>query len=108
MGRRLGIRFGRDAPLPRDGVQALLFTSANGARAGAAATARRDIPVFAVGDATAATARKLGFAEVASAGGAVDDLAALVEGRLDPAHGTLLHAAGSALAGDLGTRLARA
>jgi len=49
-------------PVPHPGldltdVQALLFTSANGVRAFAAATTVRSLPVFAVGDATAAAAR---------------------------------------------------
>lgn len=84
-----------------DGVQAVLFTSANGARAFAAATARRDLDVFAVGDATAAAAREAGFPRVASAGGKVEDLAALVIAQLRPSDGALVHAAGSVTAGDL-------
>ena len=84
-----------------DGVQALLFTSANGVRAFAEATARRDFRAFAVGDATAAAARAANFADVVSAGGAVDDLAKLVIGRLKPKDGALFHAAASATAGDL-------
>jgi uroporphyrinogen-III synthase len=87
------------------GVQAVLFTSANGARAFAAATPRRDLRVFAVGDRTAETARTLGFTEIASAGGDVADLAALAISRLTPADGALLHAAGSVTAGDLAGRL---
>ena len=47
-----------------DGVQAVLFTSANGVRAFAAATTRRGFRAFAVGDATAAAARAAGFADV--------------------------------------------
>ena len=39
------------------GAQAVLFTSANGARAFAAATPRRDFRVLAVGEATADAAR---------------------------------------------------
>ncbi len=70
-------------------------------RAFARAAADRALPVFAVGDATAAAARDAGFADVASAGGAVGDLAALVAARGDPAAGALLHVAGSAVAGDL-------
>jgi uroporphyrinogen-III synthase len=88
-----------------DGVQALLFTSANGARAFAAASARRDLSVFAVGDATAEAARRLGFGRVESAGGAVEALAALAAARLDPGGGDLLHAAGSVVAGDLAALL---
>lgn len=84
-----------------DGVQAVLFTSANGVRAFAAATTRRDFRAFAVGDATAAAARTAGFSDVTSAGGAVEDLASLVIARLNPRDGALLHAAGSVTAGDL-------
>jgi uroporphyrinogen-III synthase len=84
-----------------DGVQAILFTSANGVRAFAEATPRLDFRAFAVGDATAAAARAAGFADVTSAGGAVDDLAKLVIGHLKPKAGALFHAAASVTAGDL-------
>jgi len=83
------------------GVQAVLFTSANGARAFAAATPQRDLRVFAVGDATAAVAHESGFDGVVSASGNVDDLAARVIAALKPADGALIHAAGSVNAGDL-------
>jgi len=86
-------------------VQAILLTSANGARAVAAATDRRDLPVYAVGAATAGTAAAHGFADVHSAGGDVESLEALVSASLDPAGGALLHAAGSEIAGDLAGRL---
>lgn len=82
-------------------VQALLFTSANGVRGYARRTARIDRPVYAVGDATAAAAREVGFTQVESASGDVYALAELVRSRLDPADGTLLHVAGSKVAGDL-------
>ena len=52
------------------GVQAVLLTSSNGVRALAERSPRRDIPVFAVGDATAETARGHGFKQVHSASGA--------------------------------------
>lgn len=90
------------------GVQALLFTSANGVRNFASASLVRDIPSFAVGDATAETLRKLGFAKVESAGGDVEDLEKLVREKLKPADGKLLHAAGSSVAGDLAGRLKQA
>jgi uroporphyrinogen-III synthase len=82
------------SPLTLDGVQALLFTSANGVRAFAEREKRRDLPVFAVGDATARVARALGFEPVTSAGGDGAALAALVARELDPAQGALLHARG--------------
>lgn len=87
------------------GVQALLFTSANGARTFAAASTMREVPAFAVGDATASQLRDLGFARVESAEGDVEDLERLVRRRLDPTRGKLLHAAGSSVAGDLAGRL---
>ncbi len=88
------------------GVQALLFTSANGARAFAAVEPRRDLPVFAVGETSAAAAREVGFTRVESAGGDVAALAALVARCLDPAAGTLLHPAGETVAGDAAGDLA--
>ncbi len=94
------------APLSLEGVQALLFTSANGVRAFALRSPRRDLPVYAVGPATAAAAREIGCATVESAGGDVRALAALVVTRLDPARGALLHVAGRVVAGDLAGPLA--
>ena len=90
------------------GVQALLITSANGLRAFARLSPRRDLAVYAVGDASAAAAREAGFTAVRSAGGDVEALARLAVERLTPAQGSLLHPAGSALAGDLQSRLEKA
>ena len=90
-----------DAEVDLDGVQAILLTSRNGVRALAAATERRDVAVYAVGDSTAELARESGFDPVESAGGDNDALAELVRERLKPADGKLLHAAGAAVAGDL-------
>ena len=94
-------RAGVPQPLPLDGVQALVFTSANGVRAFADLATVRDLPVFAVGDASAEAAREAGFATVHSAGGDVADLARLVRAHLDPSQGDLFHPAASQLAGDL-------
>ena len=91
--------------LDLDGVQAILLTSANGARALAAAP-RRDVPVLAVGEATAAAARAAGFAHVAVAGGDVAALAGLAEERCAPGGGPLVHISGSVVADDLAGRLA--
>ena len=88
-------------PLELDAFQALLVTSANGLRAFAALTERRDLPVFAVGPASAEAATAAGFARVESAEGDVDDLIRLVRDRLSPDEGVLLHGAGKTLAGDL-------
>ncbi len=97
-----------DEPEPDlDGVQALLATSANGIRTFAHRSAYRQIPVFAVGDATAREARRLGFARVSSADGDVGTLADLVLDRCRRDGGDLLHVAGSRVAGDLGGILER-
>lgn len=87
------------------GVQAVLFTSANGVRAFAEAGGRLDVPAYCVGDASAAAARLAGFRAVASADGALAELASLVAARLAPAHGPLLYAAGAVSAGDLSAEL---
>ena len=93
-------------PLPSvelslEGVQALVFTSANGVRAFAERESRRTLPVFAVGARTAEVARAAGFAEVESADGALANLARLVRARLDPRGGALLHGAGAVVKGEL-------
>lgn len=101
----LTIRARPAPPLP-EGTQAVLLTSANGARALARLTAGRGLRVLAVGEATAAAARRAGFAWVEAAGGDVARLAALAARRLDAGGGPLVHVAGSALAGDLAAMLA--
>lgn len=85
--------------------QAVLLTSANGARALAEASEQRSKPVFAVGDTTAATAEGLGFTNVVSAAGDGRALAALVREKLDPAKGPLVHVSGVDVAGDLAATL---
>ena len=87
------------------GVAGLVATSANGIRAFARRSSRRDVRVFAVGDATARTAHEAGFDLVESADGDVDALAALIESRVRPDDGDLLHVAGTDVAGDLAGRL---
>src|SRR5580704_15575369 len=76
----------RDGPAPDlAGVQAVLCTSANGVRALARLSNERAVPLFAIGEASAARARGEGFARVESAGGSLADLAGLVRDRLCPA-----------------------
>lgn len=90
------------------GAQGVLATSANGVRALGAATDRRDLAVWAVGDATAGAARDLGFAPVISAKGDVESLARAVAAGADPQGGRLVHVAGTEVAGDLSALLAAA
>jgi uroporphyrinogen-III synthase len=82
-----------------DGVQAVLATSANGIRALAARTTRRDIAVYAVGPQTAQAARTLGFAPVHNAAGNAEALVEYVTRHAKLQGGTLLHAAGEERAG---------
>jgi len=87
--------------------QAVLLTSANGARALAEASEQRGRPILSVGDTTAATAEGLGFNAVTSAAGDGAALVELVRQRLDPKAGPLVHVGGVDLAIDLGEALSR-
>ena len=79
---------------------ALAFTSANGVRALARLDQTRDRPVFCVGGRTAQEALDLGFTQVISADGDVNDLAVLIENRLPPGM-RLLHTGNEESRGDL-------
>jgi uroporphyrinogen-III synthase len=94
-----------DAVLQLDDVQGILATSANGVRALAVNTTRRDLTLWAVGDATASEAERSGFLNIETAGGDVAALSDLVVRKADPKRGALLHVAGSHVAGDLAARL---
>jgi uroporphyrinogen-III synthase len=91
----LEIHFRDGAEILLDGVQAILATSANGMRAIARRTKRRDIAVFAVGPQTAEEAQRAGFTSVRNAGGDGAALARATEQWASPDEGILLHAAGS-------------
>ena len=90
----LAVEFHSGMPLALDGVQAILATSANGVRALAARTDRRDAPLFAVGPQTAAAAKEAGFIHVRNANGDAAVLAEQTSQWADPAKGMLLHIAG--------------
>lgn len=96
----LELRYRKNVSLPFE-TQAILATSANGIRALAKNTARRDLRVFAVGEQTAESARRAGFADVANADGDASDLAKLVMTSGWPKDAMLLHAAGAQTRGDL-------
>jgi uroporphyrinogen-III synthase len=102
----MAIRFHDGAAIALDGVQAILATSANGVRALARRTTRRDVPLFAVGRQTAAEAHMQGFVAVLSADGDGADLAKATLGWAKPQNGALLHVAGSNTKGDLAAALA--
>lgn len=91
-------RLAADLPAADD-VDAVLLTSANAAFA---LEAYADIPVFAVGEATARAARAVGAGTVTTAEGEWQSLARLLAGPDGPPAGArLLHLAGAELRGDL-------
>jgi uroporphyrinogen-III synthase len=95
-----------DGPVPDlSGIAGLLATSANGVRALARRTPRRDVPVFAVGPQTAEEARTAGFLRVENADGDALALAQALPRWLAPAAGTLLHVCGEEAAGTLAEML---
>jgi len=92
------------AVLPPSGdVQAILVTSGNAIPAVPAS--HRHLKLFAVGEATAARARSAGFADVDSADGDSDALAALVAQSCDRSAGPLLFACGRDQGAALATEL---
>ncbi len=94
-----------DAEIDIDGCRALLFTSANGVRAFSQLSSRRDLPVLAVGPASAQAASEAGFEDVEAAAGDVDALVQSVRARFSPGDAPFFHAAGTVTAGDLKGRL---
>jgi len=95
-----------DAPEPDfTGVQAILASSANGIRALVQHSARRDLPVFAVGPQTTEEARNAGFGDVKNADGDARALAHAAARWTTPDKGALLHVCGAEAPGTLGDDL---
>jgi uroporphyrinogen-III synthase len=93
-----------DADLGPPPFAAILFTSANGARAIADHPRRGELirlPVLAVGRSSAEAARRAGFANVTSADGDARDLARLAAERFAGAKAPLLYLAGEDRSGEL-------
>jgi uroporphyrinogen-III synthase len=90
----LTVRFLEGPEIGLDGVQAILATSANGVRALARRSSRRDLPLFAVGPQTAREAETQGFHVVRSANGDVHALVLAASCWAEPRKGALLHVAG--------------
>jgi uroporphyrinogen-III synthase len=91
---------------PAEAVDAVILTSANAAFALAP---YRELPVYAVGAATARSARAEGATSVTTAAGDWRSLARLLSGPEGPPAGTrLLHLSGAEIRGDLAGALAAA
>ncbi len=103
----IGIEVVSEVDPDRGPWAAILLTSANALWGIAGLAWRddwRDLPVFAVGDRTAQAVREAGFTAVTSAGGNVNDLAALVAAHLNPP-ARLLYLTGEDRSGDLASAL---
>jgi uroporphyrinogen-III synthase len=104
----LHVSFEDVSKLELDGVQALVATSRNGVRAlrsTALLPRARTLPLFAVGTATAAEARALGFEMVVTGAGTARELVTHIVSVVDPAVGLIAHLAGDTLAVNLKTEL---
>jgi uroporphyrinogen-III synthase len=101
----LTVRFHEGPEIVLDGLQAVLATSANGVRALARRTTRRDVAVFAVGPQTEEEALRLGFRAVRNARGDARTLAAATARWALPSNGPLLHVKGAEADGTLATLL---
>jgi uroporphyrinogen-III synthase len=93
-----------DHTLFRD-ARALIVTSANAVAALESHWALRDLPVFAVGETTAETARWAGFRNVRTGMGDGSALAQLIAKTWPPASGALFHASGEDAAVDFSALL---
>ena len=91
--------------LSYDKTQAYVITSANSIKALLNLRPDLEIPLFAVGNASAIVARKSGFKTVYSADGDSDDLAKLVDDILNPSEGDLLYISGKTQSGNLFKKL---
>jgi uroporphyrinogen-III synthase len=91
-----------------DGAQALIATSRNGLKAVADLLpgAALHLPLYAVGPATAALGRRMGFQRVVEGAGTARELEALILAEAKPDAGAFVHLAGDTLAYDLKSALA--
>lgn len=97
-------------PIEVVGAQALIATSRNAVRALARSLAlddARDLPLFAVGPGTAATARSLGLVNVIAGRGTVADLIPALVDCLEVNAGPVVYLAGEVVTGDLPGELRR-
>jgi uroporphyrinogen-III synthase len=100
----LEIEFLSDVPLPLEGAQGVVITSRNALRALASHPALEqvlELPVFAVGEATAWAARQLGFREVTIGPGTGAGLPPLIRREVHPGKGPLVHIGAEKVAFDL-------
>jgi uroporphyrinogen-III synthase len=91
-----------------EGAQALIATSRNALaalKAQGVLPSARQLPLFAVGAATAREARTLGFAIVVAGAGGAHELVPQIVSLADPAAGVIVHLAGEPRASDFAAEL---
>lgn len=107
----LEVIFHQLAPLALDGVQGIIVTSRNGLRAlqfNDAIENARKLPLFCVGEGTAALATEFGFERVISGDGRASDLLPIILSSARPENGALLYVTGHHIAFDLEAPLKQA
>ena len=100
----LDIRIGAQRPIPNRAYQAVLITSANGARALMNHPAQQRLtrmPALAVGPHSRAAAQAAGFTHVTEAAGDIASITAQAAKELEPRRGPLLYLSGEETSGDL-------
>jgi uroporphyrinogen-III synthase len=104
----LTVHFPAGPELDLQGVAAVAVTSANGVRALARRSPRRDVLMAAVGPQTAEAAKLAGYARIECAHGDAEALAAALPQWVKPGDGLVMHAAGADAGRALAENLAAA
>ena len=94
-----------EVKIDTENCQAIVFTSANGVRAYVHNKGTTNLPVYAVGEATATEAKKAGFKSIHISQGDVVFLSETIKEHAKPKDGALYHGAGSVVAKDLSALL---
>jgi uroporphyrinogen-III synthase len=104
----LSVSFDDGEAVDLEGAQALIATSRNALRAlegRPVLVEAQGLPLFAVGKATSAQARSVGFEVVVTGAGTASALVAQIVSVLEPAAGLIVHLAGDTLAGNIKSEL---
>ena len=105
----LSIQFFEGPQIDVANCRALIFTSANGAKAASRRIADKTIPVIAIGPATARAARNAGFRNISQSNTeGVTGLEQFIRSTTGPGPGQLLHISGEEIAGPLVENLSNA
>lgn len=87
-------------PIDLSGIQGIVATSANAARALAQMTDERDISLYCIGPATEKAANEVGFTNTVSSIGTLSNLVAFVQKNANPKAGPILYVHGDHVSGN--------